>query len=110
MKGSGDCEFLHPISHMASEKWEVGLKREFPFLKYPTKVVKGRVTDDRQVGRNGQVKEERGSGHCACTQQSWLGDTICPFKASQLAVKKCGNGAWCAIISGTRCCWQLWCH
>ena len=44
---------------MASEKWEVGLKREFPFLKYPTKVVKGRVTDDRQVGRNVQVKEER---------------------------------------------------
>ena len=36
VKGSGDCEFLHPISHMASEKWEVGLKREFPFLKYPT--------------------------------------------------------------------------
>ena len=23
---------------MASEKWEVGLKREFPFLKYPTQV------------------------------------------------------------------------
>ena len=34
VKGSGDCEFLHPISHMASEKWEVGLKREFPFLRY----------------------------------------------------------------------------
>ena len=34
VKGSGDCECLHPISHMASEKWEVGLKREFPFLKY----------------------------------------------------------------------------
>ena len=31
VKGSGDCEFLHPISHMASENWEVGLKREFPF-------------------------------------------------------------------------------
>ena len=36
VKGSGDCECLHPISRMASEKWEVGLKREFPFLKYPT--------------------------------------------------------------------------
>ena len=35
VKGSGDCECLHPISHMASEKWEVGHKREFPFLKYP---------------------------------------------------------------------------
>ena len=36
VKGSGDCEFLHHISHMASENWEVGLKREFPFLKvYP---------------------------------------------------------------------------
>ena len=34
VKESGDCECLHPISHMASEKWEVGLKREFPFLKY----------------------------------------------------------------------------
>ena len=34
VKGSGDCEFLHPISHKASEKWEVGHKREFPFLKY----------------------------------------------------------------------------
>ena len=28
-----------PISHMASEKCEVGLlKQEFPFLKYPTQV------------------------------------------------------------------------
>ena len=26
VKGSGDWECLHPISHMASEKWEVGLK------------------------------------------------------------------------------------
>ena len=34
MKGSGDWECLHPTSHMASEKLEVGLKREFPFLKY----------------------------------------------------------------------------
>ena len=34
VKGSGDCECLHPISHMASEKWEVRLKQEFPFLKY----------------------------------------------------------------------------
>ena len=34
--GSGDCECSHPTSHMASEKWEVGLKRGFPFLKYPT--------------------------------------------------------------------------
>ena len=34
VKESGDCECLHPISHMASEKWAVGLKREFPFLKY----------------------------------------------------------------------------
>ena len=34
--GSGNCESLHPISHMTSEKWEVGLKRGFPFLKYPT--------------------------------------------------------------------------
>ena len=39
VNGSGDCECLHPISHMASEKWEVGLKREFPFLKYPTQSV-----------------------------------------------------------------------
>ena len=31
VKGSGDWECLHPISHMASEEWEVG-----PFLKYPT--------------------------------------------------------------------------
>ena len=37
VKESGDCECLHPISHMASEKWEVGLKQEFPFLKYPTR-------------------------------------------------------------------------
>ena len=36
VRGSGDCECLHPIFHMASEKWEVGLKREFPFVKYPT--------------------------------------------------------------------------
>ena len=36
VKGSGDCEFSYHISHMASEKWEVGLIREFPFLKYPT--------------------------------------------------------------------------
>ena len=29
-------ENLHPISHLASEKWEVGSKREFSFLKpYP---------------------------------------------------------------------------
>ena len=34
VRGSGDCECLHPTSHMASEKWEVGLEREFPFLKY----------------------------------------------------------------------------
>ena len=34
VKESGDCECLHPISHMAFEKWEAGLKREFPFLKY----------------------------------------------------------------------------
>ena len=34
--GSGDCEFSYHISRIASEKWEVGLKREFPFLKYPT--------------------------------------------------------------------------
>ena len=27
---------LHPISHLAYEKWEVGWKREFSFLKpYP---------------------------------------------------------------------------
>ena len=32
--GSEDCECSHHTSHMASEKWEVGLKREFPFLKY----------------------------------------------------------------------------
>ena len=31
---SGDCECLHPISHMASEKWDVGPKRGFLFLKY----------------------------------------------------------------------------
>ena len=36
VKGSGDCEFSYHISHMASEKWEVGLEQEFPFLKYPT--------------------------------------------------------------------------
>ena len=36
VKGSGDWECLHPISHMASEKWEVGIERGFPFLKYPT--------------------------------------------------------------------------
>ena len=30
----GDCECLLPISHMASEKWEVGPKRGFLFLKY----------------------------------------------------------------------------
>ena len=34
--GSEDCECSHHTSHMASEKWEVGLKRGFPFLKYPT--------------------------------------------------------------------------
>ena len=34
--GSEDCECLHPTSHMASEKWGVGLKRGFPFLKYST--------------------------------------------------------------------------
>ena len=34
VKGSGDRECLHPISHMASEKWEVRLIREFQFLKY----------------------------------------------------------------------------
>ena len=39
VKGSGDCECLHPISRMSSEKWEVGLKRGFPLLKYPTPVV-----------------------------------------------------------------------
>ena len=40
--GSGKSEVrngkvgkLFSISHMASEKWEVGLKGEFPFLKYP---------------------------------------------------------------------------
>ena len=38
VKGSADSECLHPISHMASEKWEVGLKREFLYLKYPTQV------------------------------------------------------------------------
>ena len=32
---------------MAYEKWEVGLKREFPFLKYPPLVAKGGVTDDQ---------------------------------------------------------------
>ena len=37
VKKSGDCEFSYHISHMASAKWEVGLKREFPFLKYPTR-------------------------------------------------------------------------
>ena len=26
VKGSGDCEFSYHISHMASAKWEVGLK------------------------------------------------------------------------------------
>ena len=36
--GSEDCECSHHTSHMASEKWEVGLKRGFPFLKYPTLV------------------------------------------------------------------------
>ena len=36
VKGIGDCECLHTISHMASEKWDVGLKREFPSLTYPT--------------------------------------------------------------------------
>ena len=36
VKGSGDCECLHPISLMASEKWEAGLKQEFQFLKYRT--------------------------------------------------------------------------
>ena len=35
---NGNQENLYPISHMASEKWEVGLKRGFPFLKYPTLV------------------------------------------------------------------------
>ena len=35
VKGNGDCECLHPTYHMASEKWEVGLKREFPYLNYP---------------------------------------------------------------------------
>ena len=34
--GSEDCECSHHTSHMASEKWEVGLKQGFPFLKYPT--------------------------------------------------------------------------
>jgi hypothetical protein len=36
--GSEDCECSHHTSHMASEKWEVGLKRGFPFLKYPTQI------------------------------------------------------------------------
>ena len=34
VKDSGDYECLHLISHLASGKWEVGLKQEFPFLKY----------------------------------------------------------------------------
>ena len=38
VKGNGDCECLHTTYHMASEKWEVGLKREFLYLKYPTQV------------------------------------------------------------------------
>ena len=39
--GSEDCECSHHTSHMASEKWEVGLKRGFPFLKYPTPLCLG---------------------------------------------------------------------
>ena len=33
VKGSGDCECLHPISHMASEKWEVGTQTRIPIFK-----------------------------------------------------------------------------
>ena len=32
---NGNQENSFPISQKASEKWEVGLKWEFPFLKYP---------------------------------------------------------------------------
>ena len=30
---NGNQDNLHPISHMASEKWEMGLKWESPFFK-----------------------------------------------------------------------------
>ena len=36
VKGSGDCEFLHPVSHMASEKWDSNEK--FPFFKISASV------------------------------------------------------------------------
>ena len=32
---NGNEEHLHPISYMASEKWEMGLKWESPFFKCP---------------------------------------------------------------------------
>ena len=35
---NGNQENLHPISHMVFEKWEMGLKWESPFLKYPPQV------------------------------------------------------------------------
>ena len=41
--GSEDCECSHHTSHMASEKWEVGLKRGFPFLKYPTQAMREKM-------------------------------------------------------------------
>ena len=40
---NGNQEYLHPTSHMASEKWEMGLKWESPFLKYPPLVGHPRI-------------------------------------------------------------------
>ena len=39
-------ENLHPTSHMASEKWEMGLKWESPFLKYPPPYCDHFITND----------------------------------------------------------------
>ena len=45
--------YIH-FSHMASEKWEVGLKQEFTFFKYPTQ---GTVETDRtRMGLYGMNK------------------------------------------------------
>ena len=54
--GNGDCECLHPISHMTSEKWEVGRKRGFPFLKYPTLDRRGRRRNGKGIRQHVTAK------------------------------------------------------
>ena len=85
VKGSGDCEFLHPISHMASEKWEVRLKREFPFLKYlPLDCAKLKPRRDRQAGVS--VGEIRNAMFAVFTKSrkgkegtSWKAKSVCVY-------------------------------